>query len=224
MRIFSTNTGKQINKFQVNSKFINIISYDDNKLIFGSRTGSIQILNANNGRIMSESHSKMIADTCSDSMTSNFGSLLNLKCSPQFHHLASFDGNLVLICDKNNAEELEGHEEYVTNIAFSPDGMRLASSSQDYTIRIWDTGTNSTLKILKNHKDTVNYIIFDQASKLLASTSDDHTVRIWNTETGNQLKVINGDAARVSFSRDNKKLATVKDTVRILDTDITMVR
>lgn len=35
-------------------------------------------------------------------------------------------------------EPLEGHSDYVTSVAFSPDGMLLGSGSHDRTLRIWD--------------------------------------------------------------------------------------
>ena len=41
----------------------------------------------------------------------------------------------------NELESFNGHTDYVTSVAFSPDGKRVVSGSNDKTIRTWAVGS-----------------------------------------------------------------------------------
>jgi len=43
---------------------------------------------------------------------------------------------------------LRGHKEKVTDVAFSPDGAWVATTSDDHTIRIWDARDGQALAVL----------------------------------------------------------------------------
>jgi len=49
--------------------------------------------------------------------------------------LACLAGKLELLSEKTNA-----HSDWIRSVAFSPDGTKIVSGSDDKTIKVWDTG------------------------------------------------------------------------------------
>ncbi|MCC6615267.1 MAG: TIR domain-containing protein [Anaerolineae bacterium] len=84
------------------------------------------------------------------------------------------------------------HEPTIYGLALSPDGRRLASSSEDGLIVVWDTATAQETRRLIGHSDLVRALNFDTSGSLLISAGYDHTARIWDLTNWEELIELQG--------------------------------
>jgi WD40 repeat protein len=107
---------------------------------------------------------------------------------------------------------LEGHNDWVKSVGFSPDGNRIISGSDDTSVRVWDAKTGEQLRVLEGHTLWVKSVRFSPDGNQIVSGSDDRSVRVWNAKTGEQLRVLEGHTSRSTWS-DSRLMATKSSLV-----------
>ena len=123
---------------------------------------------------------------------------------------------------------VQAHNAQVWSVAFSPDGTRLATASQDGTAKIWDAATGKPLLTLQVFSSTTglkggaNSVVFSPDGKLLATASDDKQVRLWDPVTGQLMRTLSGHTDQVDtvrFSPDGTLLgsASADKTAKVWD-------
>ncbi len=88
---------------------------------------------------------------------------------------------------KKIIHELKGHEKIIRYAAFSLDGNKIVSGSDDKTAKIWDVQNGELLLTLIGHTKELRHVSFSYDGSQVVTASLDGTVKIWDAETGVSL-------------------------------------
>lgn len=133
--------------------------------------------------------------------------VLAVSWSPDGRYIAtgSMD-NSVRIWDPKTGKQigktLQGHNKWITSLSWEPlhllkpksgNGSRLASSSKDGTIRVWDVDRMLPLYTMSGHKSSVTHVKWSGLGDIY-STSQDKTVKVWSSKDGRLITSLNAHA------------------------------
>ena len=145
--------------------------------------------------------------------------------SPDGLRIAEFEGGGGRIIEALTGRPLvkfDAHEERVNSLAYSPDGSRFLTASNDGTFAVWDSTTGEQIVRLRGHTDKVYDAVYSPDGMRIASCSNDNTIRLWDAETFEEVLELRGHERyvhAVSFSPDGSMIASASGdyTVRIWD-------
>ena len=167
---------------------------------------------------------------------------LALAVSPDHQWLAAAGGNpgrlgevRVLRFDSGKLERVLGMtSDVVLDVAFRPDGERLASASADGALRVFRLEDGELLTTLTSHSDWINAVAWSPDGKQLATASRDKTAKVFDADAGELLGSYNGhkspvlgvafhkDGAHVFSSGEDRKVHqwAVKDNKKQRDASL----
>lgn len=97
---------------------------------------------------------------------------------------------------RHNVATLSGHSQEVCGLAWSPDGLTLASGGNDNKLCLWDAATSSTSSArhtLTDHQAAVKALAWSPHERNLLATGGgtaDRCIKFWNGQTGALLNSI----------------------------------
>ena len=105
----------------------------------------------------------------------------------------------------------DAHRNWVNSVAFSLDGSKALTASDDGTAKLWDAKTGVCLLTLAQHQSEVNSAAFSSDGSRIVTASDDHTAKLWGAKTGGHLLTLEAHQRNVysaAFSPDTNKIVT----------------
>ncbi|KAK8595645.1 hypothetical protein V6N13_000345 [Hibiscus sabdariffa] len=123
---------------------------------------------------------------------------------------------------------LEEHSQWITDVRFSSSLSRLATSSADRTVRVWDADNPAySLRTFMGHSTTVTSLDFHPTKDdLICSCDTNNEIRYWSIKNGSCAGVLKGGASQIRFQpRVGRFLAAATDnTVSLLDVEAQVCR
>jgi WD40 repeat protein/serine/threonine protein kinase len=172
-----------------------------------------QAAQAASERKAAEVHSLALADSAQKALDSHNDDLA-MALAVEANHIENPPLGAVQVFSQvadsvGTIRQLIGHSDWVSSVAYSPDGKTAVSGAWDNTLILWNLATGKPIRTLTGHIDHVSAVAFSPDGKTIASASWDRTVMLWDVASGAAIHTLRAHRERVTsvaFSPDGKQL------------------
>lgn len=180
VRLWNMSTLEQAHVYRGHATGLNSVtrapSLDKMHIAFESPDGSVWIIDAFTGALIS-------------SFDVDMGDVRALSYSRDGEYLAAASNNRrvyvwsVGSLDQNPSTHVsnsQGHNQEITSLAISRDGLLACTGSADKTARLWSLEDGRMIYACEGHTGAITYAHFSECGTMLATGSEDGNVFIWN--------------------------------------------
>ncbi|MFN7769521.1 MAG: hypothetical protein ACK5UC_20165 [Planctomycetaceae bacterium] len=129
-------------------------------------------------------------------------------------NLRGWEHNYLYTLFRQEKTTFRGHTGPVFSVAYSPDGKRIVSGSDDKTLKVWDAVTGQETLTLTGHTNRVFSVAYSPDGKRIVSGSYDKTLKVWDAATGQETLTLTGHTGpvlSVAYSPDGKWIISGSD-------------
>ena len=211
-RLWDTSTAKMTTQCQGHTLKVLSVSFrpDGRRLLTASADGTVRQWDSTTGLEVEAAYDR------------HTGEVVSAAYSPDGNSVASGGTDRTIrlwgASNRRDVAVLHGHTGFVSDLAFSADGLRLASTSQsgrfryasDDTVRLWEVSHHADGPVLRGHTSYVYPVALSPDGRWIASGSWDNTVRLWDAATGESCAILPhpGSVRALAFGPDSSWLVS----------------